>query len=686
MATALEPQIAHRKLLSIDEQGQRVLLSFLSLAVLIFLRRPDLLRWPTLIVEDASIFYTQQLIRGASAIFVPYNGYLHLVPRLIAFLSSIVPTSWAAIVFVETSVFIAAASGAVFSLNCYRTLIRSDFLRFLFPIAVYSASLIGSHMGNATSLLWFLLPVAFLMLITPASVTNSLSKRASVAIASVAFLIALTQPMCLLLVPFALWRLFVIRGWSRLVPLVLLLGTVIENSVFFIVMPHVHRDIHPFELIHQVFVAIGNRVVLSSFVGLTMAAQMDCELRVATLALVSTCIVIAALLVIKRHPRGVTILASSCYFVFVSMAIALNGRLNGSQFQSLCHTTEWESARYFLVGNMVLLFLLIALLDTFPRPRLESSFLLLAFLTPALVNNFPIGRTRYNAHWRSHAKELNAWLAARKNCGPAAETDVSGSSGWVVVLPELRGCHGEKALDGIILKDKAGHTYLADHGWKRLIPDEQTGKLLGVSRIQTMSADEIRKLPTGLPLPPVRSKTVVNEVTGEMFLLQGGKRRYLQNASSVSALGLGPPFTIFSDYLSSTIPLGHMLDQIPNPSPIQAQNGPTYLLYNGVLHLIPNPQTQRNLAFRTSPIVFTEDDLSFLPRGEPIPPLVSNVIENQSDIRKYLLEDGMRRYIPDPPTEASLHLRSTVQLLPANLAKAIPEAAVVPSVRNSAAK
>ena len=263
---------------------------------------------------------------------------------------------------------------------------------------------------------------------------------------------------------------------------------------------------------------------------------------------------------------------------------------------------------------------------------------------------------------------------------------MSGSSGWVVVLPELRGCHGEKALDGIILKDKAGHTYLADHGWKRLIPDEQTGKLLGVSRIQTMSADEIRKLPTGLPLPPVRSKTVVNEVTGEMFLLQGGKRRYLQNASSVSALGLGPPFTIFSDYLSSTIPLGHMLDQIPNPSPIQAQNGPTYLLYNGVLHLIPNPQTQSDLAFRTSPIVFTEDDLSFLPRGEPIPPLVSNVIENQSDIRKYLLEDGMRRYIPDPPTEASLHLRSTVQLLPANLVKAIPEAAVIPSVRNSAAK
>ncbi len=686
MATALDTHIVNRRVPLLSEQSKRVFLSFLSLVLLIFVRRPDLLRWPTLVVEDATIFYTQQVIRGISAIFTPYNGYLHLVPRLIAFLGSIVPTSWAAIVFVESSVLIAAASGAIFSLDCYRALVKSDFLRFLLPVVVYSATLIGSHMGNVTSLLWFLLPVAFLMLIVPVGVANAMSRRTAIAMASIAALISLTQPMCLLLAPYTLWRLKGFRGWSRLIPLVLLAGTIIENAVFFVVTPYVHRDVHPFELLHQALVAIGNRVVLSSFVGFTIAEHMECDARTATVALISACIVMAAVLLLKRHSHGVLILGSSLYLVFVSVAITLNSRLDGNQFQSLCNTTNWESERYFLVGNMVLLSLLVLLLDTFPRPKLESSFLLLGLLTLALVNNFPIGRTHYNSHWRWHAKEINAWLAARRECKPAAETSVLGYPGWMVVLPELRGCHGETALDGLILTDNAGHNYLADHGWKRLIPDEQTLKLLGVSRTQTMSASQLRQVPTAEPLPVVRNKTVVNAVTGEVFLLKSGRRHYLQTPASMAALGLGAPFTMLSEYASAAIPLGHMLDQISNPAPIQIKNGPTYLLYSGILHQIPDLQTRSNLGFRSSPTVFDEEDLSFLRRGDAIPPLHSNAVQNQGNSAVYLLEGGMRRYVPDPPTLATLHLQSSVQALPPSMVNEIPEAAPIPSVTSAVAK
>ena len=684
MTTFLNTQVSLQKHQLKVKQSTRVFLSFLSLVLIIFLRRPDLLLWPTLVIEDARIFYTEQLLQGASAIFRPYNSYLHLIPRLIAVLVTFFPTSWAAIVFVQSSVWLEAAAGAVFSLDCYRTAIKSDFLRFLLPIVFYSTSLIGPHLGNAASSLWFGLFVAVLMLLTPASVVNALSKRAVVAIAFVGALISLTQPMCLLLLPYAVWRLLVFKGWSRSIPLVLLIGTAVENGIFFAIAPNIQRAIHPVKLLHQILVAVGNRVILSSFIGLKTAEMLGCNARIAALLLISMCILVVAIRLLNRHRHDVLILVSSFYFLFASLAIPLNGRLDGSQFQSLCHTTDWDSVRYFLVGNMVILFLVFAALDTFPTGKLELIVLLLASLTPALVNNFTIGRLDYNSHWRSHAKEIDAWLSARRNCKPAAETDVIGTPGWVVVLPELRGCHGEVALDGIALTDGTGRNYLADHGSKRLIPDRPTLNFLGVSRIQSMSADELQNVPTGPPVPAVQSKAVINKVTREMFLLQGGKRHYLQNSSTVLALGLKPPFTFLSDALSNAIPLGHMIEEIPNPAPIQIRNGSAFLLFNGVLHLIPDLQTQSDLRFSTDPCVFSEEDLAFLPRGQAIPPLRSNVIEDKTEIRFYLLEGAMRRYIPDSATYAALHLPSAFDVLPSNSVKAIPEGAVIPSVAAAA--
>ena len=684
MATALQTHITSRRLAFFSEQNARVLLSFLTLIVVTFIRRPDLLRWPTLLVEDATIFYNQQVVQGASAIFLPYNGYLHIVPRLIALLGTIVPTSWAAIVFVDSSVLIAAACGAIFSFDCYRTLIKSDFLRFFFPVLIYSASLIGSHMGNVTSLLWFLLMAAFLMLVIPADTASAMSRHTVIAIASAGLLISLSQPMCILLAPYALWKLKVFRQWSRLIPTALLLGMVIENGIFFAVTPYIHRAVRFSELGHQIMVAIANRVILCSFVGLRVAEHMDCSKRTATLTLICACICLAAVLLLKRRRNGIAILLAILYVMFVSVAIALSGRLEGSQFQSLCQTTNWEEERYFLPGGISLFYLLIAVLDTFPLPNLASSFLLLAIFVPALVNNFPIGRTHYNAHWRSHAKEINAWLSARRTCEPAAETDVLGHPGWLIVLPELRGCHGEVALDGVVLKDNAGYNYLADHGTKRPIPNEQTLKALGVNHARTMSAADLRKVPTGPPLPLIANRTIVNEATGEMFVLKDGRRQYIQNTSSLQALGLERPVTILSDALCNAFPLGRVLNAISNPAAIQIRNGPIFLFYNGTRYQIPDSQTLHDLNFQSAPTVFNEEDVNFLKQGGTLPTLRSSTIQDEATLQVYVLEDGMRRRVSDPNTFDALHRHDSIQVLSAPLINEIPEGPPLPLAKNAA--
>jgi hypothetical protein len=68
-------------------------------AVLLALRKPWALHTPQLWAEDGSIFLTQDEQIGIRAWWEPYNGYLHLLPRLIAWIASHTadPAWWPAI-------------------------------------------------------------------------------------------------------------------------------------------------------------------------------------------------------------------------------------------------------------------------------------------------------------------------------------------------------------------------------------------------------------------------------------------------------------------------------------------------------------------------------------------------------------------------------------------------------------
>lgn len=60
----------------------------LGCAVLLAMRKPWALHTPQLWAEDGSIFLTQDEEMGLRAWWQPYNGYLHLLPRLIAWIAS----------------------------------------------------------------------------------------------------------------------------------------------------------------------------------------------------------------------------------------------------------------------------------------------------------------------------------------------------------------------------------------------------------------------------------------------------------------------------------------------------------------------------------------------------------------------------------------------------------------------
>ena len=68
-----------------------ILLVLIIAALILFIRKPDALLNPQLWAEDGLIFFLQQYERGAiESLFRDYANYLHLVPRLIAWLSSLI--------------------------------------------------------------------------------------------------------------------------------------------------------------------------------------------------------------------------------------------------------------------------------------------------------------------------------------------------------------------------------------------------------------------------------------------------------------------------------------------------------------------------------------------------------------------------------------------------------------------
>jgi hypothetical protein len=71
-----------------------IVLAYAALSITYF-RRPSIFVAPQLYVEDGVIFFAQQWANGWKSLLIPYSGYLHLAPRLVAGAASWFPLAWA---------------------------------------------------------------------------------------------------------------------------------------------------------------------------------------------------------------------------------------------------------------------------------------------------------------------------------------------------------------------------------------------------------------------------------------------------------------------------------------------------------------------------------------------------------------------------------------------------------------
>jgi hypothetical protein len=203
------------------------------LFLLLFLRRPDSLTKPQFFAEDGLVFFHDQVLFGAwDALFTPYAGYLHVVPRLVAFIASFFPVREAPLVYNFLALAIADACCGLFSLPAFRFVVRSDMLRFAVCVVVAAGIDSTELVGTITNIQWYLQLAAILILL------YSFTREAAggwlwhTALSLLMLSLALSVPMLIIAVPLALWSLVRSKPASRWISAALILGAGIQTVIY----------------------------------------------------------------------------------------------------------------------------------------------------------------------------------------------------------------------------------------------------------------------------------------------------------------------------------------------------------------------------------------------------------------------------------------------------------------------
>src|SRR3954470_24629315 len=183
-------------------------------AVLLFLRKPWALHTPQLWAEDGSIFLQQDDDMGVRALWEPYNGYLHMLPRLIAWTAShTADVAWWPAIYnglafaLHVGVFARLASRRV-------ELPFKPWLMLAFVVVVNT----GEALINVTNLQWVTAFYLVLQLfIAPPTTTGQ-----RISDLAIMLLVGLTGPFAILFFPLFAWRAFRQRTLDNF----LVLGTI----------------------------------------------------------------------------------------------------------------------------------------------------------------------------------------------------------------------------------------------------------------------------------------------------------------------------------------------------------------------------------------------------------------------------------------------------------------------------
>src|SRR5688572_25623809 len=223
-------------------------------ALLLFLRKPWALTMPQLWAEDGPIHLADIDSWGTGAFLVPYRGYLHLLPRLIAWVASHVAdvAHWP-LIYNATAFLVAVALLARFA-SKRLDLPAKPWLVLSFALAAHT----GEVWFNITNLHW----LTSFFLVQQVLITRPLTRGQRIGDLLILAVVGLTGPFVVVLLPLLFWRWWRDRHADNVVVL-LTAAACAATQIYFLTTASLPLDAQSQPLNPgMLFAVIGSRLVV----------------------------------------------------------------------------------------------------------------------------------------------------------------------------------------------------------------------------------------------------------------------------------------------------------------------------------------------------------------------------------------------------------------------------------------
>jgi hypothetical protein len=311
------------------------------IALAMFLRKPHALTVPQLYAEDGSIFLAFNDLNGLHALIEPYMGYLHLLPRLIAWgvARTFDPAWWPA--FYNAAAF----AGWLFVLG------RMFSRRLDWPgkpwlaLAFLIGPQTGEVLSNITNLQW----CTALLLVQQAVIARPVTWGERVGDLVIVLLVGLTGPFVIALAPLLIWRWWRDRRTDNALGMVVALACAAVQA-WFVLRTGPKFTFPPFNL-GSFAVIVGQHLLGWSALGDAWARQWP-RWVVGACGLVPTAVLLLAAFRPGPWRRYRAPVAVACLLMLA--AVVYRSRPDTWNFDNL-----WFGDRYFYVPRVLLFWLLV---------------------------------------------------------------------------------------------------------------------------------------------------------------------------------------------------------------------------------------------------------------------------------------------------------------------------------------
>jgi hypothetical protein len=411
---------------------RRFVIFFVLLWALLVLRKPDMLTNPQLFAEDGGAFFAEQLVHPGTALIHPYNGYLHVVPRLIALVESVFPVSVVPVICALLTVAIQALCFSVFFQPWNRHIIASDLLRAAACLVMTVAFEGEEAVSFSGVLMWYLFFAAALLLCRPAG------DRIQPLWLVVMALCGLSCAPLLVILPLAVWRAWKCKGEQRALALVLC-GTLIIQLAVFASTP---RTDHAAPIGGSLFLFTSQvgastlvtwlyRGVLAPLIGKDISKAMnDLPSIGMTLITYTAVIVVLTWVVLRVNARQRLYLAFAMYASLGTIALSLFVRNLLWMAQSITGILLFTAPRYFILASILSVYIVCMVVERTSWRHEVQAAVLVAVFALGIRGNFAVPAYP-DFHWKTHVPAIESWK--RTHAGPLV-IPIAGAP-WVIHLP-----------------------------------------------------------------------------------------------------------------------------------------------------------------------------------------------------------------------------------------------------------